>query len=237
MTFRMLTAALATSVCVLGAGLAIGQSTPPPQSGHPRPSVPPVDGQSIEETVVQGCLARDANTDRTSASKTFLLQRADSPATGPHAMTSTPAEAAPGVPAQGPTGQQNAHAEAMQAKRTTGDAAGGTYRVTPASAAVNLDAHVGHRVELRGHLASADTDAPATRPERGGNQAVQGGQMQGVGQTMQSGQGGQSGQSTQSPATNQPGRPLPPTDGPAVAYRTLTVTSVRMLDASCDASR
>jgi hypothetical protein len=241
MNVRILTAAIATSVCVLGFGSAPGQATAPPQSRPPHPSGTPVTGQAMDETVVQGCLSRGASADPTSGPATFLLKRTDtSPDAGSPPAASKVGGAAPGAPAQGPAGQKNAHAEAMQGTRgaTPSHAdTDGTYRVTPASPAVNLEAHIGHRVELRGHLAGTDTDAAANRPERGGSQAVQGGQMQGVGQTMQSGQGGQSGQSTQAPVTDQPGRPLPPADGPAVAYRTLTVTSVRMLDASCGTSR
>lgn len=242
MTIRMLTAAVATSVCVLGSGSAHGQPQQP-QSQQPRPSESRMDRAPMDEIVVQGCLSRDASAHSASAPKLFLLRRADSsPGTVSGGAPPPAGTASPSAPAQGPAGQHNAHAEAMQAKRNATPAAGGPdsiYRVIPASAAVNLEPHLGHRVEVRGHIAGPGSGTPAGAPTRGGNQAVQGGQMQGVGQTMQSGQGGQSGQSTQPTPGSQPGQPTAAADGPAgsaVQHTTLTVTSVRMISASCGAT-
>lgn len=239
MMIRMSVAAVAATMCVLGAAPVLGQS-PASQGERPRPADASANQQSADEVVVQGCLARDTAAGG-SNSTTFLLTHIETTPRGTAATgLSTSGDAPQATPAQGPTGQRNAHAAAMQGKDRTTDAPGAdtVYRLTSASASVNLDAHLGHQVEVRGALGSADGSVTSTGARaRGGSQAVQGGQMQAVGQTMQSGQGGQSGQSTQTPATNQPGRPLPPADGAAVEYRTLSVTSLRMIAASCGTSR
>lgn len=239
MTIRTLTAAVATSVCVLGSGAALGQAQRP--QGQPsRPAGVPTEQSATDEIVVQGCLSRDASADSASAATAFLLRRTDG---GPAAVPGGPpppgGPASPGAPAQGPAGQHNAHAEAMQAKGAASAAGGtdGTYRLT-AGATVDLASHLGHRIEVRGRVVGAGTGSPAGGPRQGGNQAVQGGQMQGVGQTMQSGQGGQSGQTTQPAPGSQPGQPTAAADGPAGApagQQTLAVTSVRMISSSCAA--
>ena len=238
MTFRMSIAAVAATMCVLGAAPVGGQSTPA-QRDQPRPGDSSASPRSADEVVVQGCLARDTAAEG-SDSATFLLTHIDTtPRSTAGASPSTSGDAAQATPTQGPTGQRNAHAEAMQGRNGAArEGADTVYRLTPASATVKLGAHVGHQVEVRGTAGTADDTVTSTGARtRGGSQAVQGGQMQAVGQTMQSGQGGQSGQSTQVPATDQPGRPMPPEDGAAVEYRTLTVTSVRMIAASCATSR
>lgn len=242
MTIRTVTAAVATSACILGWGLALAQA--PPQSQLPSPPPTSSDRTPMDELVVQGCLSRDVTEKNASAAKTFLLQRTDASAGAASGAAPPPAGApAPTAPAQGPAGQHNAHVEAMQAKRNVTPAADGrdgTYRIVAATAAVNLEPHLGHRVEVRGHLTGDASTETAGAPKRGGNQAVQGGQMQGVGQTMQSGQGGQSGQSTQPTPGSQPGHPTAAADGPAgsrTQVHTLTVTSVRMVSASCGATR
>jgi hypothetical protein len=116
------------------------------------------------------------------------------------------------------------------------DSVGRIYRLLPRSG-VSLSTFDGQRVEVRGRLRDADdADTVPSAVDHRNSQAVQGGQMQAVGQTMSPGQGGQSGQST---ATPPEAKMRADADGDsdsdtADSHPTVIVTSVRMLAPTCE---
>jgi hypothetical protein len=236
MTRTMTTAAATTIAVLLGTGTPAAstarlqaQTPDRPQREQSRTG----DGRSAEqstmtEILLRGCVARDDG----------WYPQGD-------AGTSPPDAPGAATPATKGRGQMFVLRNASR-MGADGSRAGGrsgdddVYRLVPRSG-VGLSTYEGQEVEVRGRLDDGSNTAAAAyaQPSPRDSQAVQGGQMQNVGQTMQSGQGGQSGQSTTTRETARPvdggaGQTLDGLAGPTPdGHATVLVTSVRVLAATC----
>lgn len=219
MTIKVITAALTASASVLCSSLAVAQTL---QTRMPPLTRPQARQGATGDTQSQ---AQAAASDRQNAARELVLRGCVAREDGwiPEGRSET----APPTETRGETFVLR-----------NGD----IYHLS-AGANISLSTHEGQHVEIRGRFADGDatgdhagdhTNSPLSAAQRG-SQAVQGGQMQAVGQTAQPGQGGQSGQSTTNRRTARPARTG--TDAATSdPHKTMTVTSLRVISETCPAS-
>lgn len=199
------------------------QAAPRPQGGPPE----------VEDVLLQGCLARDEGPQPGGRS---AVERGDRAAAG----SATAADRGELFLLR--QASRIAAAVTNQPSSDTSTAAqkGQMYRLVPGSG-VSLTTHDRQQVEVRGRLV-ARNDPTATAPTSSmtsprDSQAVQGGQMQAVGQTMAPGQGGQSGQSTAAPPPDAAAARGVVDGSTGDQPPTVIVTSLRMLAPTCPSQR
>lgn len=212
MTISTIGATLTTSAFLFTVSLAaVHASEPqaPPQpraQTEPRPADTPASAPDANEVTLEGCLAREeagaqgaarsSGTPTSAAPESFVLtqvtseteSRSSSDSGDDRQTADRPRGAVQGAGArqgtvQGAVERQPGGVAADAASRTGGDSDTG-YRLVAAGPDVDLPAHVGRRVEVRGRLAGHSTGAES-RPGTRESQDVQGGQMQDVGQAAQ----------------------------------------------------
>lgn len=222
-TINLLLGVLLTST-VLSAAPA-----PDPESQAPRP---PGGRTALQDVLLQGCLGRDEGPQPDGRS---AVERGDRVAAG----SATDADRGELFLLREASRMAAAVTNQPSSDKSTAAQKDQTYRLVPGSG-VSLSTHDGQHVEVRGRLV-ARHDPTATAPTSSttsprDSQAVQGGQMQAVGQTMAPGQGGQSGQSTTPPSDAAAARGV--VDGSTGDQPpTVIVTSLRMLAPTCPSQR